>query len=99
MTAKTSICARYKHIDGWHIFQSGDLPGMYVASRDAERAYNDIAPSIELLVQLDEGVTCKAIPEMSFREFIAATKQHEDHDYDMSLVLSDKRFVVTGAFA
>ncbi len=98
MTAKTSICARYKHADGWHVFQSDDLPGLYVASKDAERAYNDIAPSIELLIKLNEGITCKAIPELSYREFVAAFRR-DDEEPDMALVMSDKRFVVTGATA
>lgn len=99
MTAKTSICAKYKNVAGWHIFQSDELPGMYVASREAERAYNDIAPSIELLLKLDEGIACTAIPEVSFHEFIAAFKHHKDDDQDLSLVLSDKRFIVTGTSA
>ena len=101
MTAKTSICAKYKHVAGWHIFQSDDLPGMYVASKDAERAYNDITTSIELLMKLDEGIEVKVVPELSFREFIAAVRHtHDEDEDDMSpIVLSDKRFFMTGAIA
>lgn len=98
MTIETSICAKYKNVDGWHIFESDAMPGLYVASKDAEAAYADVGPSIELLFKLDEGIDCKATPELSYREFVAAMKPHH-YDRDMSLVLSDKRFFVTGAMA
>lgn len=98
---KTSICARYKHVDGWHIFQSDELPGLYVASTDAEAAYNDIAPSIELLLKLNAGIECKAFPEMPFREFVqAAAAEADEITADVApLVLSDRRFSVMGSHA
>lgn len=98
MTFKTTICTRYKFVDGWHIFQSEDVHGLYVASPDAERAYHDIGPSIELLVKLNEGIECKAIPELSYREFLASIRQ-ENEPEDIGLVMSDKRFVLTGVVA
>lgn len=98
MTVETSICAKYKTVDGWHIFESDDLPGLYIASKDAERAYNDIGPAIEKLIRLDEGLAVKVSAEKSYREFLNAVKQ-DDGVTETALVLSDKRFVVAGAVA
>jgi hypothetical protein len=97
MTFEASICVRYKFVDGWHVFQSEDVDGLYVASTDARKAFEDVAPSIELLMKLNEGVQCKAVPAMELRDFVATLRQQ------MRVaevpVTSDKRFVLTGAIA
>ena len=49
----TSFRVDYKNVDGWHGFTSNDLPGLYVASKDAVIAYNDIAKSVELFIKFD----------------------------------------------
>ena len=103
MTYKTSICAKYKHVDGWHVFQSEDLPGLYVASRDAEKAFDDVSLSIETLIKLDEGIECTAVPEVSFKDFVKAMHASNDDDigdFEHSPpVLSDRRFCVIGLAA
>ena len=97
----TAVCARYKNVDGWHVFQSDELPGLYVASRDAEKAFHDVPLSIQALVRLDEGIECTAVPEMSFQEFIASIKENrlESHSANDPVVLSSKRYVLTSATA
>lgn len=98
MTA--SICANYKSVDGWHIFQSDELPGLYVASRDPRKAYDDVALSIKTLVKLDEGVDCEVVPEKSFHEFVASMKQHVTDDVDHApVVMSSKRYLLTSIAA
>ena len=98
MTA--SICAHYKSIDGWHIFQSNELPGLYVASRDAKKAYDDVALSIKTLVMLDEGVDCDVVPEKSFHEFVASVKQHaSDGAEHAPVVMSSRRYLLTSLAA
>lgn len=75
----TSIEIFYKHVDGWHVFTSDALPGLLVASRDAEKAYNDIAPSIQKWLELKQGISdAKVVAEEPFEDFIRqrATKQH-----------------------
>lgn len=99
MTLKSSICARYKAVDGWHVFQSDELPGLYVASKDAQAAYNDVGPCIELLLKLDEGIHCTVVPEVPFRDFLRAVSSAEDVDAGAPLVMSDRRFCLSGATA
>jgi hypothetical protein len=86
--AKTSICVNYKFAEQWHVFSSDDLPGLYVASRDAERAYKDVGAAIEKLLRLNEGIACRARPELSFQQFL----EQSENDDEQGLVLSDKRF-------
>lgn len=66
----TSIGVQYKHAEGWHVFFSDDLPGLYVASEDPRKAYDDIAPAIEKLIKLDTGVTVTAEPQLSFEQWL-----------------------------
>lgn len=87
----TSICVNFKFAEEWHVFSSDQLPGLYVASRNAEVAFKDVAAAIEKLVFLNEGVKIKAVPELSFKDFIEQTQSSND---DEIIVLSDKRFSI-----
>jgi hypothetical protein len=98
MPNRSSISVRYKYADGWHVFQSDDVPGLYVASPDAAAAFDDLAPSIKLLLKLNDGIDCEVTPEQPFREFLASL-QHKAANDEAVLVMSNKRFVVTGAVA
>jgi hypothetical protein len=72
----TSVGVKYKStIDGWHVFSSEELPGLYVASQDAELAYNDVATAIEKLLWLDEGVKFQIRPEVPFVQFLAMLRR------------------------
>lgn len=66
----TSFKVDYKNVQGWHVFTSEELPGLYVASKDPEKAYDDVAGAIAMLVELDTGITCKVAPEVPFSEFV-----------------------------
>jgi hypothetical protein len=44
----------YKLQDEWHVFTSVQLPGLYVANRQYDIAYNDIQMSIEKLLELNK---------------------------------------------
>lgn len=72
----SSVAVRYKAtFDGWHVFTSNDLPGLYVASTDAETAYNDVGPSIEKLLKLDLGLEATIRPELPFEQFVAVVRK------------------------
>ena len=94
---KTSISTTYKSVDGWHVFVSEDLPGLYVASKDLYSAYHDVAGSIQALLKLDEGIECSVSPEVPLNEFLAMVRgvgtEHDD------FVLTNRRFAVLGAHA
>jgi hypothetical protein len=99
MTFNTTVSARYKNVEGWHVFQSDDLPGLYVASKDARKAFDDVALSIQTLVRLDEGIDCEVVPEKSFHEFIALVRKSGEANNQSPVVLTSKRYVLTSAEA
>ena len=93
---KTSVRVEYRHTDGWHIFSSDQLPGLYVASQDAKRAFADVATAIEKLLKLNEGLDVRAEPELSFEEFVR-TLQSKGGIGGGQVTLSSKRYLVYAA--
>jgi hypothetical protein len=69
-TSETTICASYKCTDGWHVFSCDDLPGLYVAHKDAKVAYDDVALSIQTLMKLDRNIDCQVRPVLEFHEWL-----------------------------
>lgn len=65
----------YSYRDGFHIFTSADIKGLYVAHRDAEAAFNGVAKAIALLLRLNEAIECKVEPSASLEDFIKMAKQ------------------------
>ena len=93
MGKMSSICVRYKFVDGWHIFQSDELLGLYVANLDPKIAYDDVQASIEKLIYLNEGIRCSVIPETTYAEFISAIKDRAHRA--VQNMLSNKRYLVS----
>lgn len=91
---KTSVCVTYKNTEGMHVFMSDDLPGLYIASQDAQVAYNDISVAIETLLKLNQNIRVKAEPELSFAEFIKAVSSTEGKAEQRPLVLASQRYTV-----
>ena len=91
MLSTSSICVSYSFADGVHIFRSPDLPGLFVASHDADAAYNDVGPSIQQLLKLDAGIDCYAYPEALLRDFLGARTYEGQVD---RTVLTSRRFVL-----
>ena len=97
MSETTSVCVRYTYADEWHVFQSDDLPGLYVANKNARTSFEDVALSIEKLIFLNEGIRCTAKLEKSFEEFISCMKSgdcEDEDDVSQTFRMSDKRYVV-----
>ena len=61
----TTIEVAYQCRDGWHVFTSEDISGLYIASPDLEMALNDVPLAIEGLFELDLGIKCRAKMAMS----------------------------------
>ena len=66
MAGTAAIRVHYRCIDGYHVYTSDNVYGLYVANRDAQKAYDAVAPSLEKLIQLNEGLTCRVEPVMTF---------------------------------
>ena len=45
-----AIRVAYRFIDGYHVYTSDDVYGLYIANQDAGKAYSAIAPSLEKLI-------------------------------------------------
>jgi hypothetical protein len=73
-TAAT-VCVEYRYMEGYHVFTSDDVYGLYVASRDAQEAFSNVAPAIKLLVKLNEEIDCVVEPAASFREFLETVRK------------------------
>jgi len=91
--AKTSVEVKYKGVDGWHIFESDELVGLLVASKDPAIAFADVPTAIEQLLMLDEGIKCKAMPEMTLDEFLGSLRGTEVEPHQ--LVMEDKRYIIS----
>jgi len=50
----------YQNIDGYHIFTSDAIFGLYIASRNAGKALNQLCPAIERLIEHNHGLKYKA---------------------------------------
>ena len=70
----------YSFREDFHIFTSADVPGLYVASKDAEEAFKDLPASIELLAKLNDEVDCSVQPVLSYAEFVETMKADESGD-------------------
>lgn len=76
MTGLTAaIRVNYRLIDGYHVYTSDDVYGLYVASQDAAKAYAAVAPSLEKLIKLNEGIDCSVEPAMTFSELVRSARR------------------------
>lgn len=70
--ALATICVRYRYVDGYHVFTSSDVSGLYVASRNSEKAFKQVAPSLEKLMKLNDDIDCTVEYAQSYSEFVRA---------------------------
>ena len=75
MPETAAIRVNYRFMDGYHVYTSEDVYGLYVASRDPQAAYAAVAPSLEKLIQLNEGVACRVEPTLTFSELIGSIRR------------------------
>lgn len=74
--AITTVSVQYRHRDGWHIFTSTDIPGLYVASQDARAAYEDVPIAVKRLIELDFNCQCDVKRGQPFDTFAQAALGH-----------------------
>lgn len=56
---------------GWHVYTCDALPGLYVASKDDKKAYNDVPAAIKLLFKLDHGCDVSVHHVTDYASFMA----------------------------
>ena len=66
----TTIIVQYKNINGYHYFYSTDVLGLHIGERDLEAAFIDLPEVIQTLMKANHNITCKAVPLMTFDEFL-----------------------------
>ena len=69
---ETTVKVDYRNRDGWHVFTSQDVHGLYVASKDSRAAYDDVLLAVKRLMELDFSCDCTVTRPMSFEDFEAA---------------------------
>jgi hypothetical protein len=92
-----TIHAQYRFVDGYHVFTSEDVRGLYVASKDPEQAFDSVCPVLQELVTLKLKVPCTIEPTMTFAEFMAHV--HERGSMPAAPVMASRDFIVRCAHA
>lgn len=72
---QATVAVEYRFIDGYHVFTSRDVYGLYVASRDPRKAYDAVAPAIQQLLSANEGVSCSVEATLSLQQFVDALRK------------------------
>jgi len=70
MTKATIVEVGYRYLDGYHLFTSNEIKGLFIGSSDYERAFYDVANAIQILMKANHNVDCTAQPMQTFQEFI-----------------------------
>jgi hypothetical protein len=78
MSGAAAIRVNYRFIDGYHVYTSDDVYGLYVAHRDPCAAFQAVAPSLEKLIQLNEGISCSVEPALTFSELLRSSRHPEE---------------------
>jgi hypothetical protein len=94
MPQTTAIRVTYRFIDGLHVYTSEDVYGLYVANQDPQRAYDAVAPSLQKLICLNEGMNCRVEPALTYSELLRSV-----HHPDQPLVpeITSRSFVAHAA--
>lgn len=72
---EATILVDYQVIDGWHVFTSTQVKGLYVAHPDQRMAYDAIGPTIEKLLAENERVLATVSPALTFDAFLERVRQ------------------------
>ena len=76
MKSLAEVTVQYRTREGWHLFTSQQMDGLFVACPDLETAFTDVSVAIERLLKLDHDFDCIVQPKLDFEAFCALTKSH-----------------------
>lgn len=68
----TTVAVHYRNVDGYHLFTSQEVKGLYVGGSNLEKVFEDVSSVIEVLMLANHKVACKVTPLMTFAEFLDA---------------------------
>ena len=88
MTAPISFQIQYQYRDGYHVYSSTELRGLFVAATDGKAAFEDVSKSIELLLKLDHGIQCSVIPAESYGEAASRSLAQKNNMVEQSSSVS-----------
>jgi hypothetical protein len=87
-----TIHVQYKFVDGYHVFTSEDVRGLYVASKDPQKAFEDVGPVLQELIAMKLKGSCEIEPTMTFDEFVAYIDAR--NSAPSAPVLASREFIV-----
>ncbi len=97
-TVSASVDVSYRYVGGYHIFTSKDVRGLYVASQDARKAYEDVALMLKELIEIKVGQSCEVAPMRDFEEWLATESESVQTPIPVPpLTLGNKRYLVREA--
>ena len=67
----TEIRVNRRQRDGWSVYTSPDLPGLYVASKNDREAYEDVPLAIQMLFRLDYQIDVSVSHKVDYDNFVA----------------------------
>jgi hypothetical protein len=90
----TAIQVKYRFIDGYHVYTSEDVYGLYVANRDPIKAYDAVSRSLEKLIKLNEGITCRVEPALTYSELVRVAQRPGE---PLTLEITSRSFLAHAA--
>jgi hypothetical protein len=94
MAGTAAIRVHYRCIDGYHVYTSEDVYGLYIVNRDAQKAYDAVAPSLEKLIKLNDGLSWRVEPIMTFSEMVRSAR---NPDQPVVREITSRSFVARAA--
>lgn len=74
----TTIKVEYRNVDGYHIYTSKDVYGLYIADKNPETAFENVSGALEFLIQENYGIECNVEPAQTFEQLRSAIEATSD---------------------
>lgn len=95
-----TISVGYRFIDGYHVFTSKDIRGLYVASRDPRKAYESVGEVLQALVaRQTKATTVEIVPTLTFEEWVNLRQKGKPEEAAKLPILGARDFMVRLAAA
>lgn len=94
---EAAILVDYRVVEGWHVFTSSQIRGLYVSNPDQQLAFEAIGPAIEKLLAENEHVHVAVRPALTIDAFL----ERMHHRSQMTKIVpgTPQPFMVTAARA